>query len=545
MAINFTTFFTKFGHAVYSAKNLLQNTGPDQDTVIQSFVNDFDSESLDVKNTIDGLIPRFRQSQSQARQSVSNVIVSPMRAFLVQEVKEDLGKTVNFNEAMTELLDQLDASGNTVESSTTSSSVTAGGGNTGDGQLFISTKFYDGTDSQLLIDEDLLLTCTVVDQDGNRTFTGKGDEAYAKLDGNYPGGTGRSYSITPYRLDNSNVDNFISTSNFSTADTYATTQPANWLAYDADATGSLTNYVTQDIEITNSPTGGYYNIVLYEKGGTKQLVSENISYASNGDSVQSSLRKLPGYSQVTVTSTGTSPNFTHTITFVGTEYAYAAVVREFLTGGSGAPYSVVSALVTDGEFRTAGRSLKIDGDGSEQTDYYQKVTLEKDSVYFAHALIKETTSITSGTLNLSLVDSPGGTVLQDRQGNNNTGSVTLSSLSAGWNHFGVFFRTSNDLPESVYLRLNCATAIDASGTLCVDTVRLLPAAQFYNGGPYYCLFEGDTNFELNDTFTIGVNNNYSGEIQQWFDRIYDVRNFRRQLPHSGSPTYADTLITAS
>ena len=545
MAINFTTFFTKFGHAVYSAKNLLQNTGPDQDTVIQSFVNDFNSESLDVKNTIDGLIPRFRQSQSQARQSVSNVIVSPMRAFLVQEVKEDLGKTVNFNEAMTELLDQLDASGNTVESSTTSSSVTAGGGNTGDGQLFISTKFYDGTDSQLLIDEDLLLTCTVVDQDGNRTFTGKGDEAYAKLDGNYPGGTGRSYSITPYRLDNSNVDNFISTSNFSTADTYATTQPANWLAYDADATGSLTNYVTQDIEITNSPTGGYYNIVLYEKGGTKPLVSENITFSASGDSVQSSLRKLPGYSQVTVTSTGTSPNFTHTITFVGTEYAYAAVVREFLTGGSGAPYSVVSALVTDGEFRTAGRSLKIDGDGSEQTDYYQKVTLEKDSVYFAHALIKETTSITSGTLNLSLVDSPGGTVLQDRQGNNNTGSVTLSSLSAGWNHFGVFFRTSNDLPESVYLRLNCATAIDASGTLCVDTVRLLPAAQFYNGGPYYCLFEGDTNFELNDTFTIGVNNNYSGEIQQWFDRIYDVRNFRRQLPHSGSPTYADTLITAS
>ena len=287
MAINFTTFFTKFGHAVYSAKNLLQNTGPDQDTVIQSFVNDFDSESLDVKNTIDGLIPRFRQSQSQARQSVSNVIVSPMRAFLVQEVKEDLGKTVNFNEAMTELLDQLDASGNTVESSTTSSSVTAGGGNTGNGQLFISTKFYDGTDSQLLIDEDLLLTCTVVDQDGNRTFTGKGDEAYAKLDGNYPGGTGRSYSITPYRLDNSNVDNFISTSNFSTADTYATTQPANWLAYDADATGSLTNYVTQDIEITNSPTGGYYNIVLYEKGGTKPLVSENITFSASGDSVHS------------------------------------------------------------------------------------------------------------------------------------------------------------------------------------------------------------------------------------------------------------------
>lgn len=545
MALNFTTFFTKFGHAVYSAKNLLQNTGPDQDTVIQSFVNDFDSESLNVKNAIDGLIPKFRQSQSQARQAVANVIVAPMRAFMTEEVREDLGKTVSFNEAMTEFLDQLDASGNTVESSTVSSSVTAGGGNTGDGELFISTKFYDGTDSQLLINESLLLTCTSVDQDGNRTFTGKGDEAYAKLDGNYPGGTGRNYSITPYRLNNSNVSNLITTANFSTADTYATSQPANWLAYDADATGSLTNYVTQDIEITNSPTGGYYNIVLYEKGGTKALVSENISYAANGDSVQASLRKLPGYSQITVTSTGTSPNYTHTITFVGVEYAYAAVVREFLTGGSGSPYSVVSALVTDGDFRTAGRSLKITGNGTEQTDYYQKITVEKNTVYFAHALIKETTAITTGTLALSLVDSPGGTVLQDIQGNNNTSSVTLSTLAAGWNHFGVFFRTSNDLPESVYLRLNCPTAIDASGVLCVDSIRMLTAAQFYSGGPYYCMFEGDTNFELNDTFTMAISNDYSGELQQWFDRIYDVRNFRRQLPHSGTPTYADTLITAS
>jgi len=136
-------------------------------------------------------------------------------------------------------------------------------------------------------------------------------------------------------------------------------------------------------------------------------------------------------------------------------------------------------------------------------------------------------------------------VLQDLQGNNNSDTVTLSSLSAGWNHFGVFFRTSNDLPESVYLRLNCPTAIDAAGVLCIDSVRMITATQFYSGGPYYCMFEGDTNFELDDTFTIAVNNDYSGELQQWFDRIYDVRNFRRQLPHSGSPTYADSLITAS
>lgn len=545
MAINFTTFFTKFGHAVYSAKNLLQNTGPDQDTVIQSFVNDFDSESLDVKSTIDGLIPLLRSSQQQNQQVVGSMIVNPLRSFITQEVREDLGKTVTLSEALAEFLDQLDASGDTVESSTVSSSVTAGGGNTGDGELFISTKFYDGTESQLLFDEDLLFTCTSAEQNGDRLFTAKGDEAYPKLHGNYPGGTGASYSIRPSKLDNSNISNLLTNANFTTTDAYADPQPNDWIAYDADATGSVTNVVTQNIEITNSPTGGYYNIVLYEKGGTKQLVSDNIPYNSGSAVVQDILRNLPGYSEVTVTSTGTTPNYTHTIAFVGVEYAYAATVREFMTGGGGAPYSVVSALVTSGDFRTGGRSLKIAGDGSEQTDYYQKVTVQKGTVYFVHALIKETSAITTGTLSLSLVDSPGGTVLQDIQGNNNTTSVTLSSLSAGWNHFGAFFRTSEDLPESVYLRLNCPTAIDAAGVLCIDSIRMFVASNLYAGGPYYCLFEGDTNFAIDDTFTIAVNNNYSGEIQQWFERVYDLRTLRRQLPHSGSPTYADTLITAS
>ncbi len=541
MAINFTNFFTKFGHAVYSAKSLLQSLGPDQDTVIQSFINDFDSATLDAKSSIDNVVGNLRAMQSQGRSLLSGIVLAPMRRIVVEEVKLDTGKNYGFDDALTELLDQLDASGNTVESSTVSTAVTYGGGNTGTGELFVSDKLSNGQVNQLLYDEDIVFTCTNVTSNGSASFTGRGDEAYGIMHPNYPGGSGSLYGLTPTEL---NVTNLLTNSDFQLADSLATTQPSSWIAYDADATGSLTNIPTQDIAISGTPTGGYYNIVFYEAGGTKELITENISYSAPASSVQASIRKLPGYELVTVSSTGSSPNYTHTITLTGVSDVYTPTSRDFMTGGT--PLITITAIITDGEFLTGSRSLEIDGNGSEQTDYYQKVELNKETTYFAHAMIKATAAVTTGTLSLSLVDSPGGTVLQDLESNNNTFSVTLSSIgTTNWYHLGGFFRTNVNLPSSTYLRLNCGTAIDSSGKIMVDSVILKQAAQLYPAGPYYELMKGETQFALNDTVTFAVNNNYSGELQQWFQRFYGLRSRRRQLPHSGSPTYADTLITNS
>ena len=541
MAINFTNFFTKFGHAVYSAKDLLQSLGPDQDTVIQSFINDFDSAALDSKASIENVISNLRAIQRQGRSMLSGIVLSPMRRIVIEEVKADTGKEYSFGDALTELLDQLDASGDTVESSTVSTSVTYGGGNTGTGELFVSEKLTNGQVNQLVYDEDIVFTCTNVTADGQATLTGRGDQSYGVMAPNYPGGSGGTYGLTPTELNESNL---LENATFLTADSLATTQPSTWIAYDADATGSLTNVSTQDVAISGTPTGGYYNLVFYEDGGTKQLITENISYAATATSVQTSIRKLPGYGEVTVSSTGTAPNYTHTITMTGVPKVYTPTSRDFMTGGS--PLITISAIITDGEFLTGSRSLEIDGDGSEQTDYYQKVTLDPQTTYFAHAMIKATAAVTTGTLDLSLVDSPGGTVLQDLEGSNNTFNVTLSTIgTTDWYHLAGFFRTDDDLPSSTYLRMNCGTAIDASGTIMVDSVILKPASQLYAGGPFYELVKGETQFALNDTVTFAVNNNYSGEIQQWFNRFYGLKSLARQLPHSGSPTYADTLITNS
>lgn len=542
MAINFTTFFTKFGHAVYSAKNILQNLGPDQDTVIQSFIDDFDSETLDVKQTIDGTVARLRGIQSQSGGFVSNLISAPMQAFMLQEVKDDLGKNVSFDEAITEFLDQLDTAGSTVESSTVSATVTYGGGNTGTGELFVDTKNARGEVSQFLINETLLLTCTSINElNDSATLTGKGDIAYGKLDGNYPGGTGLNLSLSPT---DPAISSSLSNASFLDADSDATTQPANWIAYDADATGSLTDPVSQTLGISGTPTGGYYEIVLKQADGTSELITSKLPYNATALQVQSAIRAVEGYANVEVSSTGTSPNYTHTITHTNTNRNFSITVRDFTTGGT--PLFLVSAIITDGDFISSGRGLEIAGDGSEGTTYSQEVFLSPDSVYFAHAMVKAQSSIFSGTLQLSLTDAPDGTILQDRAGTNNAISVDLTTIgTTDWYHLGGFFRTGKTLPAHQFFRMDCSTPIDAAGTIMVDSLHLSGASQLYAGGPYYALVKGETQFALDDTITLTVANNYSGELQQWFDRIYGLASRGRQIAHSGSPTFADTLITSS
>ena len=542
MAINFTTFFNKFGHAVFSAKNILQNLGPDQDTVIQSFIDDFDSETLDVKRTIDGTVDRLRAIQNQSGVFVSSLISAPMQAFMLQEVKDDLGKNISFEEAITEFLDQLDAAGSTVESSTASASVSYGGGNTGTGELFIDTKNARGEASQFLINETLTLTCTSVNElEDTATLTGKGGIAYGKLDGKYPGGTGLDLSLSPI---DSSFGGFLSNSSFLNADSTDATQPQNWIAYDADATGSLTHPVSQTIAISGPPTGGYDELVLKQSDGTSELISPKIAYNATASTVQSAIRSVEGYQNVTVTSSGTSPNYTHTVTHVNTNRNSSITVRDFTTGGT--PSFLVSALITDGDFLSSGRGLEIDGNGSEQTSYSQEVFLTPDRVYFAHALVKAQTTVLSGTLRLSLTDAPNGTILQDRASTNNAVSVNLASIgTSNWYHLGGFFRTGETLPAHQFFRADFSTALDSSAKIMIDSLYFSGASQLYAGGPYYALMKGETRFALNDTITLTVANDYSGELQQWFNRIYGLSNRGRQIAHSGSPTFADSLIASS
>lgn len=538
MAINFTTFFTQFGHAINSAKTLLQNIGPDQDTAVQSIIDSLDSASLDVKRSIDGVIPRLRSIQASSRGIVASLISKPMQTLLYETVTADTGKTYSMAGALNEFLDQLETAGSTVDQNTVSVSVTPGGGNTGTGTLIATDKLDNGEVSQLLLDEDVVLTCTTVGKDGVAAFTGKGDRYYTPLDPNYPGGSGVSFYIQP--INPTDSSNIVTNPDFGDTNLVDSELPDGWIAADADATGSLRDPNSQAVTIASTPTSGWWRINVPNIFSSTSRYTEPLAYNAAGATVQAALRKLDGLGSVEVTTTGTSPNYTHTISFIDAPSASPiAVTYDFDTGTAtaGAPSFTNTAL-------TGGRTLLITGNGSEQTDYYVKLPdITTSATYAFHAYIKATT-VTTGVLQAGLYDSVGGSLIADESGTNNTASVTLSGIGSDWYHFTAFFRTPENLSSDVYLRLYCSTAIDSSGTLDIDSVYLGKAVRVMNGGPAFAMFQGDTYFAVGDTFTLSVNNDYASDVQMWMDRVYGTRNIGRQLASAVSPTFPDGTYVA-
>jgi len=67
----------------------------------------------------------------------------------------------------------------------------------------------------------------------------------------------------------------------------------------------------QTVAITGSPTGGTYTLTW--QGNTTAA----LAYNANSAAVQAALRLLPGLELVTVAESGTTPNYTHTVTMRG------------------------------------------------------------------------------------------------------------------------------------------------------------------------------------------------------------------------------------
>lgn len=88
--------------------------------------------------------------------------------------------------------------------------------------------------------------------------------------------------------------------------------------------------------ISGTPTGGTYTLTFT---GDSKIAAQTITLAFNAAAadVQTAIRALTGegFSQATVTASGSTPNFTHTITFKGTreDITLTADITD-LTGGS-------------------------------------------------------------------------------------------------------------------------------------------------------------------------------------------------------------------
>lgn len=158
------------------------------------------------------------------------------------------------------------------------------------------------------------------------------------------------------------------------------------------------------------------------------------------------------------------------------------------------------------------------------------------------------TAPAAGVLTIDLTDASG-TVLTDAAGTNNARTQSLTGFTgATWTPIVAAFRTGRTVPTGAKLRIRLSTALSTGKNLWIDRAIITPFAQPYSGGPLVALFQGSTAFPALDYFTVATTNNRGGASnnstwQAEFDRMFNMRSMGLQLPSSGSPTIADSLIT--
>jgi len=117
----------------------------------------------------------------------------------------------------------------------------------------------------------------------------------------------------------------------------------------------------QRVGISGSPTAGSYTI-SWVNASSVTLTTAPIAWNAAQADVQSALRALAGLGSVTVFTTGTTPNFTHTITFSGVPAPVAlATVNSSLTGGSVAVQNAGNAVTETQVISAATGGLDYQG----------------------------------------------------------------------------------------------------------------------------------------------------------------------------------------
>lgn len=235
-------------------------------------------------------------------------------------------------------------------------------------------------------------------------------------------------------------------------------------------------------------------------------------------------------------------------------YAVANTPDSFsiLVGSAGTSINK-SVSVLHASYSTA--SLQFVGDGAELTSIAQVLTglLSPSTTYAINGFLRGGDTLAAGVLAMDLVDGSN-TVINDNAGNANTISRTLATSPAinasTWVAVNGFFRTPAALPAAVKLRLRLSTALANTKQLFFDDFALTPATELYKGGSYAAAFRGATNVAVNDTWSVAVTNTASGFygaqtvglMQTTFNVLFDMRWLGLQLPSSGSPSLADSLV---
>lgn len=544
MAINLTNLFTKLGKLFYGQEIANTFRGTTYPAQINSIIDEYTSDSNALR-AIGASVDTARTSMASGMSSAASSLKSSAQSTLIQVVLEDADLTDDtLTYALKELIAQMTSSGDDVDASTGAISASAITGN-GDGTIVVSAKRGDGKNCENTLAETIRVECTSDTTPSTAGFTAYGDDSVSdKLSSDWPGGSGISRSLTAVGAASSLLTN----GDMDDEDDRANT-PDDWVLSvgTIGTTVLMTDYEVQRIVVTGPPLAGTYVVNWTNPAGKVQSTSP-LAYNATGAVLQAALRLLEGLESVTVSTTGTTPLYTHDITFTGVAGNLTQItVTNNTTGGTYTPSTVTAGSAN----AYIGKALLFDSDGAELTCIQQRIDgLEALTQYAVNMWLQVDSVPAAGVLTIDLVDGIGGSVIADQAGTNNTFTVTCSSLTTSFVAYNGVFRIPKVVPALVYLRIRFTTAMSNTSTLAIDHVSLTEMTELYAGGPSAAIFSGNTPFTKGDSQTLAdywiltATNDRAGEIQEWFERNFEMNAKGLLLPSDsgGTETIGDALV---
>ena len=539
-AVNFEGLFDILGKGMYAIKTL--NTA--RLTTVPTEVNDFilqykkKTTASNATNNELSAISTGLVGWQDSGAAITSPIVQFMVNYLIEIVKADsLQPDYSLQQALEYLIADIIAQAYYVDPNAVSIVLAAGAGNTSNDLVVLYThKRGDGKVQENTIAETINLSITGVT--GNlATIRIQSDVAVDLLSQDWPDGSGVDTSISSTHPSSSLL------TNGNLQDQTVANIPDEWIpAVGAAGTRWTTTAPEQQtVGISGSPASGAYYLKWVNPAGIERA-TDQLNWDATAADVQAALRGIPGLEDVTVTATGTSPNYTHTVVFTGVAGNINTMtsVSQLNTG------SISHAQTVAGSDNCyEGSGLLMVGDSSTLSAIYHRLPdLETDTVYFLFWRHKKTATPAAGTIRWAIVDEIAGGVLNDSAGNANsatydltTGAVTTSFAEAWF-----AFRIAPTAKQPIWIQVIATTAVSTSTSYCFDEVALVKGQELYPGGPFINAISGKTPPATTDVWTLTPSNDRASEWQEWFNRAFQMADKGLLLPVAGSTLLNDSLI---
>lgn len=544
MTINFQDgsagLFDVLGKLFYAMETITSAAGTTVRTELEDVVSPDDIDLKAIIANVAGVADRFDASAGASLSSLKQIA----QDYLIEVVDADNPLSAKtYLAAITELRTQMIADSESFDASAVAVSVAAVGSPAGNGVLVATVERGDGLTQQTAYAETITVEST---SDGLALFAVTGEPAVDLLSLSYPGGSGVSATLTAIAPSAS----LISGGGFDALNSVDSNLPSGWIGtvMQSGTTVKMTTPEQQTIAITGTPTSGYY-LLHWTNGAGKAQTTDPISFDATASTIQSRLRAMSGLELVTVADSGTSPNLTHTVTFlgIGGDVGMISSTNRMDTG------SIAHAETVTGtpQVFSGSYALLFDSDGSELTQLDTKITVAGETAYALNLWLTVAATAGSGVIQFSLVDGISGTVINDSQGNANTLTVNVSDLTTGWQSLDELvsgepiFRLPAVVPSQVYLRMRFSTAPPNGTKVFFDHMAMQAMTVLYPGGPLAAMFAGSAANRVGDTYAITVTNDRAGKLHEWMARTFDLATNQILLPvdSGGSETIPDSVVS--